>query len=85
MSNSVEEYNIDVPKYEHKTNIASSTGADEAKLKGGNITTSVINKLHLIKLAGDIKSFDNDNTLSTAFGRKNSKNITYKDLCLKIG
>ncbi|MCK9417594.1 hypothetical protein M0Q97_13210, partial [Candidatus Dojkabacteria bacterium] len=41
-----------------------------------------INKLHLIKLAGDIKSFDNDNTLSTAFGRKNSKNITYKDLCL---
>ncbi len=72
-----EAYDIDVPKYGKKSNIAQSKGANSEKLYGGQITNSVINKLHLIKLAGDYPFDDKDLRKNP-----NVKEISYSDLCL---
>lgn len=67
---------VDGAKYEKKSNIAVPKGADPAKINKGNISNSVINKLHLIKLANDFP-FDE----SELKGRAEFNPLTFTDLC----
>jgi len=72
--------NINVPvdgaKYEKRTNIAVPKGADSAKINAGNISNSVINKLHLIKLANDFPFKEED-----LKGRAEFNPLSFSDLC----
>lgn len=72
----VNKSSIDTVPYQLKNNIAIPKGADESKLKSGQITSSVINKLHLIKLADDFPFRDNDLASHEKFQFK-----TFADLC----
>jgi hypothetical protein len=62
--------------YEENQNIAVPKGANESKLTSGQITNSVINKLHLIKLADDFP-YKDDNLISN----EKFKFLTVTDLC----
>jgi hypothetical protein len=72
-----EENKIIATPYELSNNIAIPKGADESKIKSGQITTSVINKLHLIKLADAFPYMDENLSKHEKFQPK-----TFTDLCL---
>ena len=76
----LEIYDIDVPKYEKNVDIAEHRGANQSKVKEGQISSSVINKLHLIKLAGDFPYDDTGYLTNENF--RQAKNLKYSDLCL---
>ena len=70
---------LNIAGYELTDNIATPKGAAtlEGKLKKGQITTSVVNRLHLIKLANDFPYQDKDyHKLKSAFEIK-----SFIDLC----
>jgi len=67
---------IGAAKYSNTSNIALPKGADPTKIQAGIITNSVINKLHLIKLANDFPA--NDVGLRN---RPEFKPTTFVDLC----
>lgn len=69
--------NIGSPQYQESSNIAVPKGANEAKIKAGKISTSVINKLHLIKLADNFPYRDSDINLD----RSKFQARTVSDLC----
>lgn len=63
-------------KYSKANNIAVPNGANESKINSGQISTSVINKLHLIKLADDFPFSDDNLASNEKFQVK-----TFSDLC----
>lgn len=62
--------------YSENSNIAVPKGANEAKINSGKTATSVINKLHLIKLADDYPYDDKNLTTQEPF-----KIRRFSDLC----
>jgi hypothetical protein len=65
------------PEYTNTGNIVVPKGADPSKIKNGQITNSVMNKLHLIKLADDFPAMEKD----IPSNRDKFKALSFVDLC----
>jgi hypothetical protein len=70
-----EVYNIDYGNYEETNEIAFPVGANQGRIEEGETTTSLVNKIHLIKVIGIPY---NDERLRE---KEIYKNLTYSDLC----
>lgn len=68
--------NVDWVPYKESNNLSVPRGADSALVKEGKAVTSLVNKMHLIKLAGEFPAND-DNLVS----RSEFTPRTFTDLC----
>lgn len=68
--------NVDWVGYEESNKLSTPRGADPALVKEGSAVTSLVNKLHLIKLAGDFPASDNNLASRSEFQAQ-----TFTDLC----
>lgn len=70
--------NIDINYvgYKNSNNLSTPRGANPSLIKEGNAVTSLINKLHLIKLAGEFPAMDDNLSSRTEFQAR-----TFTDLC----